>query len=438
MRTVKGLQTGCLTGVAIGLLLACIGGAQAQVSDPEKRFTTERPGSILIFPKVVWTDTTNTEIQITNTSNVLVHATCFYVDGRTINGVPLWQITDFHIALTRQQPTQWSACDGRGVNPTDGLPTSGLDPGAIPPVARGFQGGLVCVQTHQDGSPNGNANALKGEATVGEENGVPNGGSLLVSVSKYNAVAIQGIDADGDDDLRLDNVEFAACPSGAYLNFVPEGSEDEAINHLTLAPSAVSTTLAFMPCAMDFENLVPGRTVLSFTFRDEFETGDSLVPINVECWTPFNLGDAPVTPGFSSAYWHARIEATETGPGGGGFVGVANVRRVAANGGVATSANNLHFIGNSATGTCQLSGADCADNGDCPGADDFCVRNFGGRCETAPAENCLADEDCPSPCVSGMCQDAVPNACTSPAQCGDALAGSGVCAAPTIRLPLLF
>lgn len=418
MRTVKGLKTGCLTGVAIGLLLACIGTVQAQTSDPEKRFTTERPGSILIFPKVVGcpaaanfaAGTSTTEIEITNTSNVLTHAHCFYVNGATINGLPVWSVTDFEISLTRQQPTQWSACDGRTVNPVDQIPTSGLDPGAIPPLPVGFLGGLVCVQVHADGSTNGNANALKGEATIGDVDDT----GALVSAAKYNAVAIQGINDNGDNELRLDNVEFAACPEGAHLNFQPENSEDEAINRLGDGPSAVSTTLAFMPCDMDFENVVPGRTVLSFDFRDEFETGPSLTPVNVECWSQFNLGDAiGVTPTTSSTYWYARIEATETGPGGGGFVGVANVRRVGANGAVATSATNLHFIGNSETGLCSESNVECSDDTACTSSvTDICIRNFGGRCQNTPATRCTTD-----------------------AQCGGTV---GSCVAPTIRLPLPF
>ena len=53
-------------------------------------------------------------IQISNTSNNMVHAHCFYVNARTVfNGAPVWQVTDFTIWLTRQQPTHWVASQGR-------------------------------------------------------------------------------------------------------------------------------------------------------------------------------------------------------------------------------------------------------------------------------------------------------------------------------------
>ena len=119
-------------------------------------------------------------------------------------------------------------------------------------------------------------------------------------------------------------------------------------------------------------------------------------------------------------------------------MGVANVRRVGANGAVATAATNLHFFGNSASGVCAVSGAECTDDTACTGPADFCIRNFAARCKTDPDQTCSEDADCPAACVSGTCQDATPNACTSSLQCDDALAGSGICAAPTIRLPLAF
>jgi hypothetical protein len=372
MRTVKGQRTGGIASVMVGLALLIAGTAQAQTT--EDRFTTERPGSILIFPKVV--NTSNTVIQITNTSNMLAQAHCFYINGATVNGVPLWQITDFSINLTRQQPTVWSVADGRPVNPNDNLSTGdpGLDPGNVPPVVPGFIGGLVCVQVNVDEGAS-DANALKGEATIGDNDDA----GALVAVSKYNAIAIRGLDDDGDNILNLDNTEYAACPAGAHLNFIPEGLPDDVIDRLGNGPSSVSTTLAFLPCSMDFENLVPGVTQLQFQFRDEMETGVSLTPIDVQCFRAFNLGEAqgslPATP-----FGYARIETT---PGTTvGFVGVANVRRVGANGAVSTAANNLHFLGNSETGFCSIDGNTCTSTADCAAmptlVGDVCVRNLPG------------------------------------------------------------
>jgi hypothetical protein len=409
MRMVKGRRSiGCVGTVAV--TLAFLLAASAVYAQGEERFTVERPSSVLIFPKVVREGSNRqTTIQITNTSNMLVHAHCFYVNGSALNGVPLWQVIDFSITLTRQQPTSWTADEGRPIDPTDDQ--TGLDPGPVPPVPPGFAGGLVCVQINVDGNPSV-ANSLKGEATISETNDL----EQLVAVGKYNAVGIQGIDDDPNEDtlhvLRLDNVEYAACPSGAYLNFVPEGAQDDIINGFGNGPSAVSTTLALLPCAMDLENLLPGRTVAAFQFRDEFELGPSLAPVPVECWTPFNLADAPVTPATSSTFWHARITAVEPAPGAGGFVGVANVQRVGANGAIASSLANLHFLGNREEGFCAISGGECTTDVDCTGgAGDTCRRNLGARC-SVDGDICLTDADC-----------------------ADGANPSDACLAPEIRLP---
>jgi hypothetical protein len=264
----------------------------------------------------------------------------------------------------------------------------------------------VCVQVNVDGLPT-DANSLKGEATIAETDAL----EQLIAVGKYNAVGIQGIENDGDHVLRLDNVEYAACPSGAYLNFVPDGAQDDIINSFGNAPSAVSTTLALIPCAMDFENLVPGRTIAQFQFRDEFELGPS-TSTTVECWTPFSLADAPVVPAGSSTFWHARITAAEPAPGAGGFVGVANVQRVGANGAVASSLANLHFLGNRETGFCSISGDECTSNADCSGGGSgVCRRNLGARC-SEDGDICLTDADCQ-----------------------DGAVADDICQAPEIRLP---
>ena len=341
MRTVKGLRA----GLALAAVMSVTVLANAASAQNERRFTTERPGSILIFPKVINTSNRSTVIQITNTSNMLRRAHCFYINGATINGFQLWQITDFELALTRQHPTHWSTEDGRPFDPSD--EAAGIDPGSVPPTSPDFTGALVCVQVNVGGDPDG-ANSLKGEATIAttENDGV-------IAVSKYNAIAIQAMPnnpgggttgPNSDNVLKLDNIEYAACPAGAHLNFTAEGAQDDIVNDLGDGPSVVSTTLAFLPCDMDFENLVPGRTVLAFESFNEMEEGQS-GSFTVDCWREINLGATEMGPltetRLGSTYGYMRLVADSVGA-----VGVANVLRVGQNGAVSTAATNLHFVGN--------------------------------------------------------------------------------------------
>ena len=74
MRTVKWnafLSGLCVLAAALGFWAA---GARADV-------TTERGASILAFPKVLADGTADTIIQIANTSNIMVHARCYYVNA---------------------------------------------------------------------------------------------------------------------------------------------------------------------------------------------------------------------------------------------------------------------------------------------------------------------------------------------------------------------
>jgi hypothetical protein len=186
-------------GAAVVVLAA--GGLSAQV-------TTERSASILVFPRVIADGTRDTIIQITNTSNSMVHAHCFYVNGELTFpdlppgplNPPLWTETDFDIWLTKQQPTHWVVSEGRLVDPTD-QPCSnsgtqmewqcsgvtecveqgffacngaGTDPGRVPPVglsprneggeSEHFTGELKCIEVDATGAPV-SGNHLKGEAT---------------------------------------------------------------------------------------------------------------------------------------------------------------------------------------------------------------------------------------------------------------------------------
>jgi hypothetical protein len=249
-----------LTGTLALAMVAMAGAARADV-------TTERPSSILILPKIVADGTRDTLIEITNTSNSLVFAHCFYVNGAPVDPTqppgptnpPLWQEVDFFLFLTRQQPTQWLVSLGRDVDPSD-MPTEpgyGIDPGLIPPAVPGFQGELLCVQTDNGGSPVG-GNALIGAATlVG-----PDGDS-----SKHNAIGIVGLDVLPDNELNLDGVEYQSCPDQLVFTHFADGVEDPFLG----AGSAVIGRLALVPCTHDLENGIPSQVSVSVFSYDEFE-----------------------------------------------------------------------------------------------------------------------------------------------------------------------
>jgi len=341
MSTVKGLRAGRIALVLIGMTLT------AATVGAEERFTTERPSTVLLFPKVV--NTSDTIIQITNTTNLLVNVHCFYVNGQDVGGAPIWQITDFDLVLTRQQPTHWSVRNGRGVNPNDS--ETGLDPGLVPPVVPGFTGFLACVEVMPSGEPSG-ANSLKGEATIGE---VTTLGAPGNHVSKYNAIGIQACGQGGcggggqpvndDNILELNNVEFAACPGGLLLNFAAENSEDVAIGP-TNPPSVVSTNLTLIPCGLDLENLVPASTLQTINLRNEFESPGSVSQVPVDCWFSRDLGDPlfgnEMTIGGLQTFFGSGI-IRPAAPGQVPVLGVANVLHMAGDGSSDTAATNLHF-----------------------------------------------------------------------------------------------
>src|SRR5438552_2103638 len=94
-----------LGAVAVGAL-----GLAPVASAKSFDVSTEKSGSIIVFPKVVWDGTRDTIITISSTQNPMVHAVCFYING-AIPGQ--CQATDFEIWLTKQQPTHWVASEGR-------------------------------------------------------------------------------------------------------------------------------------------------------------------------------------------------------------------------------------------------------------------------------------------------------------------------------------
>lgn len=334
-------RSGWLAGIGIACSLMVTAAAESQT-----RSGSDRPGSILMFPKVVRSGTRDTIIQITNTGNSLNNVHCFYLEGPQSSAPnATCQAVDFELLLTRQQPTQWRVSSGRRVDPTDAFadPQAGFDPGLIPPLPSGFEGALVCVEVDSNGDPLGQ-NRLKGEATILDANGN--------DVSKYNGFALAKSGGNNDADLALNGTEYETCPATLYLNFSPRGSLDPVIEALGNANlnSFIGTNLTLLPCDLDFRNGVRTNGTVSFLVRDEFESPFS-GSFPFQCWTSIDLGTGGLSQfrstlltGGAIGTIFAQATLSPTRP----VVGVAESFHQDQAGVTAAAATNLHTTGSAA------------------------------------------------------------------------------------------
>jgi hypothetical protein len=335
--------------------------------------TTERGSSILIFPKVLFDSTglqtinpLDTIIQISNTSNSMVFAHCFYVNAAPLDpsrpagflNPPQWQEVDFDILLTKQQPTHWVVGTGRGLDPRDEQCTrterdcsgAGFDPGRIPPVPDPFTGELKCIEVDATGAPI-NGNHLKGEATIVTLDG---------DASKYNAIGVIGLNTElnsNNTDLALclgggvteqcpGGAEYNACPQTVIVNHFAENATDPAIETLGNGPSLVNSELTLVPCSQDFENQVPKSVTIQFKLTNEFEEMFS-ASTTITCWGNFRLSRVALrifdTGVLGSRFVQTRMTpATDDQPG---FVGVLEEFHTQQETLVSRAAFNLHGEG---------------------------------------------------------------------------------------------
>ncbi len=352
-------------GLVSLLLVVSFGQAGADV-------TTERGGSILIFPKVLFDSTglqtrgpVDTVIQISNTSNSMVFAHCFYVnaaprDPTNPPGVfnpPQWQEVDFDIWLTKQQPTHWVVGNGRREDPQDPQCTrtlrdcsgAGFDPGNVPPVPDPFVGELKCIEVDETGLPV-NGNHLKGEATLVSPNG---------DASKYNALGVLGLNTPtnfNNSDMTLclgggtrpgcpGGAEYDACPQTVILDQFAEHAAEPVSEELGNGPSEVTTELTLVPCTEDFENQVPASVTVQFLVINEFEELFS-TSTTITCWGNLTLDN--VSRIFDVSFLGSRFAQTRMSPATGdqpGFVGVAEEFHVQSKTKVGRAALNLHDEG---------------------------------------------------------------------------------------------
>lgn len=295
MRRQRGLVG--LTGLAALVGLSMV--AKPAVS----MVTTEQSASILVFPKVVADGTRDTVIQITNTSNNMVHAHCFYVNGaltipsqpQNPRNPPLCLETDFDIWLTKQQPTFWTVSKGRsGVYGAPG-PASPYYPGIapavlIPPVAPDFTGELKCIQVDSSGAPL-SGNALKGEATIYTSK------NTNADVTKYNAIGMKGYNTNDQDTvlcLGSSSASNASCPSGREYDACPQGwflDHPATVDYGAPTGIIAATNLTIVPCTENLETQSPTNVTLQFLVTNEYEQTLS-TSTTVTCWASWDLGSS--------------------------------------------------------------------------------------------------------------------------------------------------
>jgi hypothetical protein len=395
-----------------GTLLAVVGTViAAWVAGPARAdVASDQPGAILVYPKIV-VDTsgvfgppTDTEIQITNTSNSVVAARCYLVNATSYcsnsgtekipctaegeanpetrrcpaGGVCLsnWDEVDFKMTLTKRQPVSWKASEGLSVFPCDehgcfgGQSNAGSF--ALGTQTDPFFGELKCVEVSpNDFKPergqnpaNNFAGDLKGEATIVS---AELDDSSRIDARKYNAIGIQATGTNNNDDTLLvggSGAEYNGCPNALILNHLFDGAE--VSTHAGASSSQVRTDLTVVPCGEDFFTQTANAVVLQFLVYNEFEQRFS-TSTNFTCFKEVKLSDIDTRPGNSKSNdsssifnvavagtlsGQTRIRSVEGATAGNTVLGVAETFYDCSTGadGQCSAAANLHFSGTRSKG----------------------------------------------------------------------------------------
>jgi hypothetical protein len=480
-----------LNGLGVVLAAMALWGTQAQA-----QVSSDKPGSVVMWPKVIADGTRDTIITLTNTRNEQAYAHCNYVQGIGIcsasgaycsnpsaPGSPgscpggaadvcqqTWQAADFDVVLTRQQPTIWRVSTGRQDNPflpADGRcdlidnPPNVADSqscpglfliGNVPTSGVPFRGSLTCVQVGMDGSLLG-ADGLKGEATIETL-----GSTQISTYNSYNFEAVGNVGVE-PGLVRLNGVEYAACPEALEASYYAQGAQDLVAANIDPAvcdPTdgcPVQTQITLMPCRSDYLALNQGPVwATQILTYNEFEQFTGSVSDTLECWVNFDLRDLAFPPAANSGTTFQRAIISSSGDGrcivgnvnapcdedsdcgAGGVCGpvtgllgvVEEFHDTAASladppaGLPGTAASNMYLVdvdgdgslqrpgrcrgdlseectdnSDCPTGLCRLGGGSCTTDSDCTGDDNFCDRCMNDELLNLGAGGICVNGNCP-------------------------------------------
>jgi hypothetical protein len=339
--------------------------------------TSDRAAAILMWPEVDYFDEAiledptpgiiDTIIQISNTSaeSVLVH--CFYENanshctntgdvcfgGAAGSAGPFdccdgescgvcksgWVETDFRIRLTPRQPLGWRASEGLSTFPLSGAPGSTGPDGSsnagsrVPPAPENpYTGLLKCIAINDDGTPS-DRNVLKGEATLvvfeaAEDEATTSGDDdddiEVHTIGKYNAVGIQAIEGNVNDDRELvlggPDAEYNGCPNFLILNHFFD------LGNNPVTGDEMNTGVVLVPCTQDLRRQIPGTAVVQYLVYNEFEQRFS-TSRGVDCKFERLISEIDTTDRersiFSAGVSGTLVGQTRMNPIGSGLLGVA-------------------------------------------------------------------------------------------------------------------
>lgn len=340
----------------VGVLVSCAGlsllafaviGSSAAPAD----VTSDRSAAILIWPDVYVSESYDTEIQVSNTSQEAILLHCFYenanshcsntgevcgfgemggsdcfAEGRFGRCLPGWSETDFRVRLTPRQPLGWLVTEGvqkfplNGANGAVGPDGSSNAGSSIPPVPElPFNGVLRCIAINDDGTPS-DRNVLVGHETTLY---FSEGSDLPVDVTKANAIGLQAIQGAVNDDRELvlggPEPEYNGCPNFLIVNHFFDGVDNPVTG------DTVDSELTLVPCANDYLRQIPGNAVVQFLVYNEFEQRFS-TSRSVNCKFQSYLSEIDTTDPDRSIF-SAGVAGTVSGqsrlnPLGGGLLGM--------------------------------------------------------------------------------------------------------------------